>query len=43
MVLSNGTMLSVSGKSESVNKPTYTDQQKNKIQYSTGSSEVPMN
>jgi len=35
-------MLSVSGKSESVNKHTHTDQ-KNKIPYSKGSPIVPMN
>ena len=42
-VFSNGTMLSVSEKSESVNERTHTNQQKNKIPYSSGSQEVLRN
>jgi len=36
-------MFSVSGKSQSVSERTDTDQTKNKIPYSRGSLEVPMN
>jgi len=43
VVFSKGTMLSVSDKSESVNELTHTDRQKNKILYSVGSAEEPMN
>ena len=43
VVFSNGTMLSVSGRSDSINERTHTDQQQNKITYSVGVSEVPMN
>jgi len=44
VVFSNSTMLSVSGTSESGNELTHTGQQKiNKIPYSRGSPEVPMN
>jgi len=45
VVFSNGTRqyMSVSGKSESVNEGTDTDQQKNKIPYSRCSPEVLMN
>jgi len=43
MAFSKATMLSVSYKSELVNKRTHTDQQKNKIPYSRHSPEVPMN
>jgi len=40
---SKGAMLSVSDKSESVNKHTHTDQQNNKVPYSMSSPEEPMN
>jgi len=42
-VISNNTMLSVSGKSESVNERTHTDQQKIKFHILGGLPEVPMN
>jgi len=43
VVFSNGTVMSLSGKSESVNERTHTDQQKNKIPHSKGLPEVLMN
>jgi len=42
VVFSSGTMLTVSGKSESVNEHTDAHQHKIKIPYSRGSSEVPV-
>ena len=42
VVFSNGTMLSVSDRSDSINERTHTDQQQNKITYSMGVPEVPM-
>jgi len=43
-VFSNGTMLSVSDKSESVNERTHTDRStENKILHSMGLPEVPVN
>jgi len=42
-VFLNGTMLSLSDKSESVNKSTDTDLQQNRITYFRVVSEVPMN
>ena len=41
--ITNGTMLSVSDKSDPINERTHTDQQQNKITYSVGVPEVPMN
>jgi len=44
VIFSDGTVLSVSDNSESVNERCHTDQQqKNKIPYSRGSPEVLMN
>ena len=42
-VFSNGTMSSMSHKSDSINERTHTDQQPNKITYFRGAPEVPMN
>jgi len=42
VVFSNSTMLSVSDKSDSINKCTCTDQQQNEITYFRGVPEVPM-
>ena len=43
VVFSNGAMLSVSDKSDSVNEHTHTDQQQNNITYYMDVLEVPMN
>ena len=43
VVFSNSTMLSVSDRSDSINERTHADQQQNKITYSVGVPEVPMN
>jgi len=42
VLFSDGTVLSLSGRSESVNERIQTDQQKIKILYSRDSPEVPM-
>ena len=42
VIFQKGTMLSVLGRSESVNERTHRDQQKIRL-YSRGSPEVPMN
>ena len=42
-VFSNSTMLSLSDRSDSVNKRAHADEQQNKIAYSMGVLQVPMN
>jgi len=43
VVFFNGTMSSVPDRSDSINEHTHTDQQQNKITYSVGVQEVPVN
>ena len=42
-VFSNGRMLSVSDKYESINEHAHTDQEQNKTTYTMGQPELPMN
>ena len=43
VIFLNDTMLSGSDRYDSINECTHTDQQQNKITYSMGAPEVPMN